>query len=91
MTMVGGLAHRVTGTLRNILDDLAADPRLLALGLIAVQAQMAVVFSFIDERHDRDGLREMTFAAIEPILGLYQAIHNRWDDIRSGMAWGGGS
>ena len=89
--MVGGLAHRVTDTLRNILDDRAADPRLLALGLIAVQAQLAVVSSFIDDRHDRDRLREMTLAAIEPILGLYQAIHIRWDDIRSGMALGGGS
>jgi hypothetical protein len=87
--MVGGLAHRVTDTLRNILHDRPADPPSLAVGLIAVQAQLPVVAGFTDDGHDRDRLREMTLAAIEPILGLYQAIHIRFDDIRAGMGGGG--
>ena len=32
----------------------------------------------------------MTFAAIEPILGLHQAIQNRFTDMRTHMAGGGG-
>jgi hypothetical protein len=88
--MVGGLAQRVTDTLRDILEDRPVDPRPLAVGLIAVQAQLSVASSFTDDVHDRDRLREMTLAAIEPILGLYQAIHVRFDDIRSGMGSGGG-
>ena len=80
----------MTDTLRNILEDRPADPRTLAVGLIAVQAQLPVVSSFIDDRYDRDRLREMNLAAIEPILGLYQAIHIRYDDVRAGMGCGGG-
>ncbi len=88
--MVSGLADRVTGALENILDDRPADPRPLALGLIAVQAQMPVVFSFVKNSRQRDVLREMTLAAIEPILGLHQATHNQFSDYPSGGGWGAG-
>ena len=83
--MVSGLADRVTEALRNAIDDRPADPRPLAVGLLAVQAQMPVIFSFIENSRHREELREMTFAAIEPILGLHQAIQNRFTDIRSSV------
>ena len=86
--MVDALVARVRQALRNILDDRPADPRSLAIGLIAVQAQMPAVMDFIDEPRDRTALHEMTFATIEPILGLYNAIHNQAAD--KGSAWSGG-
>ena len=78
--MVSGLADRVTETLRNAIDDRPADPRPLAVGLLAVQVQMPLIFSSIE--NSREELREMTFAAIEPILALHQAIQNRLTDMR---------
>ena len=48
------LAARVTEALRNILDDRPADPRSLAIGLIAVQALMPAVTDFIADKSDRD-------------------------------------
>lgn len=60
------------------------------VGLLAVQAQMPVVSSFMENSRHRDKLREMTFAAIEPILGLHRAIQNHYTDVRSGMAARGG-
>jgi hypothetical protein len=88
--MVDTLGRRMIEVLRNAIDDKPAEPRLLAIGLIAVQAQMPVASSFIDNPQQRAQLREMTFAAIEPILGLHQAIQNRFADIRSQLSsWGG--
>ena len=91
--MVDALGHRVTEALTNILGDRHAHPPALAVGLIAVQAQLPVVSRFIDDAHDRDRLREMTFATIEPILALYNAIHRRHEENswgRSGGCGGGG-
>jgi len=88
--MVSGLADRVSEALRNAIDDRPADPRPLAVGLIAVQAQMPVVLNFLENSWPRDALREMTFAAIEPILGLHQAIQDRFSDVRSSLGCGGG-
>jgi hypothetical protein len=87
--MVSGLADQVIEALRNAIDDRPANPRPLAVGLLAVQAQMPVISSFDDSRH-RQELREMTFAAIEPILGLHQAIQNRLTDMRSDTGCSGG-
>ncbi len=84
--MVYALGQRVTDALTNILADRRADPPALAVGLIAVQAQLPVVSRFIDDPCDRERLREMTFAAIEPILGLYNAIHRRHQE----NGWRGG-
>ncbi len=84
--MVDVLAARVMEALRNILVDCPADPRSLAVGLIAAQAQLPAVSSVIDDPYSRDQLREMTLATIEPILGLYNAIHNH----RAEYGWGGG-
>ena len=74
--MVSGLAHRVTEALRNAIDDRPADPRPLAVGLLGVLAQMPTVFSFDECARHRRVLRELTYAAIEPIRGLHQAIQN---------------
>lgn len=71
--MVDLLAAHVTEALRNILADRPADPRALAIGLIAVQALMPFVDLFTADKKDRDSLHEMTLAAIEPILGLFNA------------------
>jgi hypothetical protein len=90
--MVGALAGRVTQALHHILDDRPADPRSLAVGLIAVQAQMSVVSEFIDDIYQREQLRQMTLAAIEPILGLYNAIHRQIKEggLGGGGGWGAG-
>jgi Golgi phosphoprotein 3 (GPP34) len=88
--MLSGLAERVTDALRNALDDREADPRPLALGLLAVQAQMPFVFNFTENALHRDELREMTFAAIEPILGLHQVIQDHYAEMRSSMGSGCG-
>jgi len=66
-----------------------AEPRPLALGLVAVQAQMPMVAKYTDNRRDREELREMTFAAIEPILALYQAFQRGYTDRRSNGGCGG--
>jgi hypothetical protein len=88
--MVEMLASRVTEALRNILADRPADPRSLAVGLIAVQAQLPAVAGFTDDKYVRLRLREMTLAAIEPILGLYNAIHTHYSDVRAGAFGGSG-
>jgi hypothetical protein len=82
--MVSALTDQVILALRNAIDDRPADPRPLALGLLAVQAQMPVV-SIFDNWRQRQDLREMTFAAIEPILGLHHAIQVRLTDMRSNV------
>jgi Golgi phosphoprotein 3 (GPP34) len=88
--LVEASAVRVKEALRNILADRPADPRSLAVGLIGVQAQMPAVSSFnVNEQH-RNALCEMTFAAIEPIFRLHQAIQNQFADMRSGMGGSGG-
>ena len=68
--LVGGLTQRVTDTLRDVIADRPVDPRLLAVGLIATQAQLRVVSAFLDCTYDRNRLHEMTSAAIEPICAL---------------------
>jgi len=64
---VSGLADRVTEALCRAIHGLSADPRPLAVGLLGVVGQMPTVLSSKNARH-RETLREMTFAAIEPIL-----------------------
>ncbi len=88
--MVSGLADWVIEALRNAIDNRPADPRRLAVGLLAVHAQLPVISSFMENSRYRQGLREMTFAAIEPILGLHQAIQNRLTDMRRSSigVWG---
>lgn len=83
--MVSGLADCVTEALRNAIDGRPTDPRPLAVGLLAVQAQMPVIFSFIENSRHREDLREMTFVAIEPIFGLHQVIQNHYAYVRSRM------
>jgi hypothetical protein len=85
--MVGLLADRVTEALRNAIDGLQADPRPLAVGLLGVLGQMPTVFSFEESARHRNELRQMTFAAIEPIVGLHQAIQTHYDDVRSNVEW----
>jgi hypothetical protein len=87
--LVGGLVIGVQEALQNILDDLSADPRSLAVGLIAFQSQMPAVSSFITNARHRDALHEMTQCTILPIFALYQAIQNQFADLRSGMGGGG--
>lgn len=81
--IVNGLADRVTGALRRAIDGLAADPRPLAVGLLGVLGQLPTVLSFKESAQHREALREMTFAAIEPILGLHEAIQKHHTDMRS--------
>jgi hypothetical protein len=72
--MVSGLSDRVTDALHNAINGLHADPRPLAVGMLGVLGQMPTVLSFKESSRYRQELREMTLAAIEPILGLHQAI-----------------
>lgn len=82
-SMVGALAERVRAALLSVLNDPSTDPRLVALGLIAAQTDMHVVSDFVDDRRQRETLRQLTLAAIEPILGLHEAILNRLAESRS--------
>ena len=81
--IVSILANRVTEALRNAIDGHQAEPRPLAVGLLGVLGQMPTVFSFDESARHRDELRQMTFAAIAPIVGLHQAIQAHYDDVRS--------
>jgi Golgi phosphoprotein 3 (GPP34) len=80
--MVSSLADRVTEALHNAIDGLQADPRPLAVGLLGVLGQMPTVFSFDESSRHRQELRELTLAAIEPILGLHQAVLAYCEDRR---------
>ncbi len=59
---------------RRAIDCRSADPRPLAVGMLGVLGQMPTVLSFEECSRYRQELREMTLAAIEPILGLQQAV-----------------
>jgi hypothetical protein len=85
--MVGLLADRVAEALRNAIGALQANPRPLAVGLLGVLGQMPTVFSFDESARHRQVLRQMTFAAIEPIVGLHQAIQTYHDDLRLRMSF----
>jgi len=87
---ISGLADRVSDALRNAIDARPADPRPLALGLIAALAQMPVVDALFDSPERSEALREMTFCAIEPILGLHEAIQKHLSEMRSGGGCGAG-
>ncbi|HEY9267391.1 MAG TPA: GPP34 family phosphoprotein [Mycobacterium sp.] len=80
--MVGYLSIRVTEALRNAINGLGADPRPLAVGMLGVLGQMPTVLSFKESSRYRQDLREMTLAAIEPILGLHRAIQTHYEDLR---------
>ena len=80
--MVSGLSDRVTYALHNAINGLHADPRPLAVGMLGVLGQMPTVLSFKESSRYRQELREMTLAAIEPILGLHHAIHTFLEDQR---------
>jgi Golgi phosphoprotein 3 GPP34 len=81
--MVGILANRVTEALRNAIDGLQAEPRPVAVGLLGVLGQLPTVFRLEESARHRDELRQMTFAAIAPIVGLHQAIQTHYDDVRN--------
>ena len=80
--MVEMLAARVTEALVNALADRPADPRSLAVGLIAVEAHLPVVDMFnanTDANTKRRNLlREMMLGAIEPVRGFHQAIQDQY-------------
>ena len=80
--MLSGLADRVIEALHNAIDDRPADPRPLAVGLLACQARMPVVDSLVYDRCHREQIRRMTLAAIEPISGLHQAIEDYYEHLR---------
>jgi hypothetical protein len=80
--MVSGLSDRVSGALHNAINGLEADPRPLAVGMLGILGQMPTVLSFKESSRYRQELRQMTFAAIEPILGLHQAIQTFLEDQR---------
>ena len=80
--MASGLSDRVTEALHNAINGLRADSRPLAVGMLGVLGQMPTVLSFKESSRYRQELREMTLAAIEPILGLQQAIQTLLEDQR---------
>jgi Golgi phosphoprotein 3 (GPP34) len=85
---VSGLAGQVTEALRNAIDGRQADPRPLAVGLLAVLGQMPTVFSFKESSRHREQIRELIFAAIAPIVGLQQAIETYYEDVGARLASG---
>lgn len=81
--IVSILAHQVTEALRNAIHGRPADPRPLAVGLLGVLGQMPSVFSYEECARHRQELRELTLAAIAPIVGLHQAIQAYLEDTRA--------
>ena len=53
------------------------------MGLLGVLGQMPTVFSFEECARHRQELRELTLAAIAPIVGLHQAIQTHLEDERT--------
>ncbi len=88
--MIGGLASQVTDALGRAITDRPAEPRLLALALIAVQARMPFIATFAEDPQYWLTLHQMTLATIEPILGLHQAVQLRRGDARWGDGGGAG-
>lgn len=81
--MVDGLADRTTGALYDAVEGRQADPRMLAVGMLGVLGQLPAVGSFTDSSRHRQQLRELIPAAIEPIVGLQQAVLAHLEDQRS--------
>jgi hypothetical protein len=80
--MVRGLSDRVTDALHNAINGVQAEPRPLAVGMLGVLGQMPTVLSFKESSRYRQELRELTLAAIEPVLGLHQAVNTFLEDRR---------
>jgi hypothetical protein len=84
--MVAGVVRRVTEGLHDVLADRPVDPRVLATGLIAIQAQLPVVSGFLDRARDRNRLHALTDCAIEPIVTLRrEALDYLKSSVGSGM------
>ena len=85
------LSDQVSQAVHNAIDGLPAAPRPLAAGLLAVVGQMPTVFTRAEWSRHRQRLRELTFAAIEPIEGLHWAIdrylESKRRDVREGLMW----
>lgn len=79
------LAKRAREALRRALLDLPAEPRPLALGLLAMQAQMDTVLTRDESSRHRAALHELTAAAIEPIMALPGVIARHHDDVRAAL------
>ncbi|WP_445167110.1 GPP34 family phosphoprotein [Mycolicibacterium sp. Dal123E01] len=73
---VGVLADAVGGALNDTIAGLPADPYLLAVGLLAVLAQLPGVADVVADA-DPDRLQELMRGAIAPIPGLTEAIKGR--------------
>ena len=80
--VVDAIAARVVAALENVLREGDAEPRALALGLIAFQAQMPVVDTFLRHEGKRAALHSLTDCAIEPIHVLRTLILARFDEMR---------
>ena len=90
--MVGGLADRVAQALRNAIAGRPADPRPLALGLLGVLGEMPTVLHIDEHAQHRREVRELTFAAIAPLMGLDEAVESIYDVMRGrGGRDGGGT
>jgi Golgi phosphoprotein 3 (GPP34) len=83
--VVEALTYQVRDALHRALLDLPAEPRPLALGLLAVQAQMDTVLTRDESSRHRAALRELTAAAIEPIMALPGVIARHHDDVRAAL------
>lgn len=81
--LVEALAERVTHALHNAIAGLPADPRPLAVGLLGFLGQRPTVISYREAKQCRGRLLDLVAAAIEPILGLHEAILWRLDEARS--------
>ncbi|RZT19295.1 Golgi phosphoprotein 3 GPP34 [Mycobacterium sp. BK558] len=80
--LVHALACRVIAALESVLRVSDAEPRSLALGLIAFQAQMPVAEEFLRHEGKRHALHELTEATIEPIHALRTLIKARTAEMR---------
>ena len=54
------------------------------MGLLGVLGEMPTVFSTEERAQHRLELRDLTFAAIAPIMGLQEAVQSIYDVMRGG-------
>lgn len=80
--LVESLRSRVVASLNDVLRVGDAEPRSLALGLIAFHAQMPVMEDFLGHDGKRHALHELTEETIEPIRALHTLIQERLAETR---------
>lgn len=85
--MVELLDQRIDRALLNAMQGSAAEPRLLAIGLIATLGQIPAVFALRQSAHHRAELHDLILCTIEPLLALHRVIERHYSDLLLSDRW----